>query len=104
MKNQTVAQATLDQDRANLDSAKASVLQNEAALTIAQENLGYTDIKAPIDGRIGLTAYTQGNLVNPVERRAGDDRQPGSDLCAISGERARARGHQSSAQAGERQP
>ena len=56
----------LDQNRANLDSAKASVLQNEAALTIAQENLGYTDIKSPIDGRIGLTAYTQGNLVNPA--------------------------------------
>ena len=63
-RNQTVAQATLDQNRAALDSAKASVLQSEAALTIAQENLGYTDIKAPIDGRIGLTAHTQGNLVN----------------------------------------
>jgi membrane fusion protein (multidrug efflux system) len=56
----------LDQSRANLDSAKASVLQNEAALTIARENLGYTDVKSPIDGRIGLTAYTQGNLVNPA--------------------------------------
>ena len=57
---------SLDQNRANLDSAKASVLQNQAALTIAQENLGYTDIHSPIDGRIGLTAYTQGNLVNPA--------------------------------------
>ena len=65
-KNQTVPQAVLDQSRANLDSAKASVLQNEAALTIARENLGYTDVKSPIDGRIGLTAYTQGNLVNPA--------------------------------------
>jgi len=63
-KNQTVPQALLDQNRANLESAKASVLQNQAAVTIAQENLGYTDIKAPIDGRIGLTTYTQGNLVN----------------------------------------
>jgi membrane fusion protein, multidrug efflux system len=63
-KNQTVTQATLDQNRATLESAKASVLQNEAALTAAQENLSYTDVKAPIDGRIGLTAYTQGNLVN----------------------------------------
>ena len=35
-------------------------------MAIAQENLGYTDINAPIDGRIGLTAYTQGNLVNPA--------------------------------------
>jgi len=66
LKNQTVPQALLDQNRANLESAKASVLQNRASVTIAQENLGYTDIKAPIDGRIGLTTYTQGNLVNPA--------------------------------------
>jgi len=66
VKTQAVAQTTLDQDRANLDSANASILQNRAALAIAQENLGYTDIKSPIDGRIGLTTYTQGNLVNPA--------------------------------------
>ena len=41
-------------------------MQYKAALTIAQENLGYTDIISPIDGRIGLTAYTEGNLVNPA--------------------------------------
>ncbi len=66
VKTQAGPQATVDQNLANLNSAKASVLQNKAALTIAQENLGYTDIKAPIDGRIGLTALTQGNLVNPA--------------------------------------
>jgi membrane fusion protein (multidrug efflux system) len=66
VKTQAVAQTTLDQDRANLDSANASILQNKAALAIALENLGYTDIKSPIDGRIGLTTYTQGNLVNPA--------------------------------------
>jgi membrane fusion protein (multidrug efflux system) len=64
VKTQAVAQTTLDQNRANLESAKASILQNKAALSIAQENLGYTDIASPIDGRIGLTTYTEGNLVN----------------------------------------
>src|SRR5579872_6162680 len=64
VKTSAVSQATLDQNRAALESAKASVLQNKAALSIAQENLGYTDITSPIDGRIGLTTYTQGNLVN----------------------------------------
>jgi membrane fusion protein, multidrug efflux system len=39
-------------------------LQNQAALAIAQENLGYTDITTPVDGRIGFTAITLGNLVN----------------------------------------
>jgi membrane fusion protein, multidrug efflux system len=64
VKNQNIAQATVDQNRANLESAKATVLQTEAALTQATVNLSYTDIKAPIDGRIALTAYTEGNLVN----------------------------------------
>jgi len=54
VKNQNVPQATVDQNRANLESAKASVLQTRAALTQALVNLSYTDIKAPIDGRIEL--------------------------------------------------
>jgi membrane fusion protein (multidrug efflux system) len=65
-KNQNVPQATVDQDRAALETAKANVLQTEAALTLAQINLDYTEIKAPIDGRIGRTAFTKGNLVNPA--------------------------------------
>lgn len=65
VKTQAVSQATLDSNRANLDMAHAQVLQNQAALTQAKENLGYTDIISPIAGRIGRTAYTQGNLVGP---------------------------------------
>src|SRR5215813_12931479 len=42
------------------------VMQVKAALTQAQANLDYTDIRSPIDGRIGRTVYTQGNLVNPA--------------------------------------
>jgi membrane fusion protein, multidrug efflux system len=64
VKSNNAPQATVDQNRATLDSAKATVLQNKAALTVAQENLSYTDIYTPIDGRIGLMTYTQGNLVN----------------------------------------
>src|SRR4029077_11811415 len=29
-------------------------------------NLDYTDIRSPIDGRIGRNAYTVGNLLNPA--------------------------------------
>jgi membrane fusion protein (multidrug efflux system) len=64
VKTNAGTQATVDQTRATLDSAKASVLQNQAAQTIADENLSYTDIVSPIDGRIGFTAVTLGNLVN----------------------------------------
>jgi membrane fusion protein (multidrug efflux system) len=66
VKTQAISQATVDQNRAALDSSRASILQNKAALSVAQENLGYTDVASPIDGRIGLTTYTQGNLVNPA--------------------------------------
>ena len=41
-------------------------MQAKAALKQAEVNLDYTDIRAPIDGRIGRTAYTVGNLVNPA--------------------------------------
>lgn len=64
VKSNAGTQATVDQTRATLDSNKASILQNEAALTVAKENLSYTDIVSPINGRIGFTAVTRGNLVN----------------------------------------
>lgn len=64
-KSQFSAQAVVDQNKAALESAKAKVLQMQALLTEAEVNLGYTDIHSPIDGRIGRTAYTVGNLVNP---------------------------------------
>ncbi len=45
--------------------AKAQFEQVKAYLQIAQINLGYTSITAPISGRIGRTAFTKGNLVGP---------------------------------------
>jgi len=45
--------------------AKAQFEQAKANLKIAQINLGYTAIKAPISGRIGRTVFTKGNLVGP---------------------------------------
>jgi membrane fusion protein (multidrug efflux system) len=34
-------------------------------LKTAEINLAYTDINSPIDGRIGRTAVTRGNVVGP---------------------------------------
>ena len=59
-------QSVVDKNKAALDSGRAKVMQMQAALTQAEVNLGYTDIRSPIDGRIGRTAYTVGNLVNPA--------------------------------------
>jgi membrane fusion protein (multidrug efflux system) len=65
-KSQFSAQAVVDQNKAVLDSDRAKVLQMQAALKQAQVNLDYTEIRSPIEGRIGRTSYTAGNLVNPA--------------------------------------
>jgi membrane fusion protein (multidrug efflux system) len=65
-KRQYSPQSTVDQYKAEVDTGNARIQQAQAALTQAQVNLDYTDIRSPIDGRIGRTAYTAGNLVNPA--------------------------------------
>ena len=45
---------------------KAQLQEAQAALSRSKLDLGYTKIWAPINGRIGRTAYTKGNLVNPA--------------------------------------
>ncbi len=44
--------------------ADAGVKISEAALAIAKQDLGYTQISAPFDGWVGLSARSEGNLVN----------------------------------------
>lgn len=65
LKSKTMPQAQVDQRQADADKARAAVLQARAALREAEIQLSYTTIKAPIAGRIGRTAFTQGNLIEP---------------------------------------
>ena len=65
-KRQFSPQSQVDQNKAALDTAAGRLMQLKAALTQAEVNLDYTDIRAPIDGRIGRTTHTVGNLVNPA--------------------------------------
>jgi membrane fusion protein (multidrug efflux system) len=65
-KEQFSPQATVDRNKAALDTSRAKIMQTKAALTQAEVNLDYTDIRSPIDGRIGRTTLTVGNLVNPA--------------------------------------
>ena len=44
-------------------------MEAQAALDQAEINLGYTEIRSPIDGRIGLEIFTKGNLVQPSSGR-----------------------------------
>lgn len=65
IRNQNVSQATLDDRIAAEKSANAAVQQNQAALEQAQINLGYTQIAAPFDGRVGISNFSVGALVGP---------------------------------------
>ena len=57
--------ATRDDRVAAEKAAHGDVAAAEAALKTAEINLAYTDINSPIDGRIGRTAVTRGNVVGP---------------------------------------
>ena len=57
------AVATVDVNKAQLAVAQATKDSAAAALQTANIQLGYTDIKAPIAGRISRTLVTKGNLV-----------------------------------------
>ena len=59
-------QQTVDQDVSNERSLAAQVASAQAQLDIAEINLGYTEIRAPIDGRISATEVTEGNVVSPT--------------------------------------
>jgi membrane fusion protein (multidrug efflux system) len=54
-----------DQALAADEQAKGQILSDDANLRTAKINLGYTDITAPISGRIGRTNITKGNVVGP---------------------------------------
>jgi RND family efflux transporter MFP subunit len=63
IKDKATSQENVEQAEANLETAKANVEQANADLTIAQINLGYTQVKAPFDGRMGRHLVDIGNLV-----------------------------------------
>jgi multidrug efflux system membrane fusion protein len=53
----------LDQRKANLDIARAQLLSAEAALHTAQLNLEWTEVRAPLAGRVSDRRVDPGNLV-----------------------------------------
>ncbi len=54
-----------DQALAADENATANILTAQANLDTAKINLGYTDIRSPIAGKIGRTKITKGNVVTP---------------------------------------
>jgi multidrug efflux system membrane fusion protein len=58
-----IAQRELDERNDSMHEAEANLRAAQAALTSARLNLGYTQVRAPIAGRIGKFEVTVGNLV-----------------------------------------
>lgn len=58
-------QSTVDTARATQGNVQGQLLTAQAQLKTAQINLGYTTITSPIDGKIGRTNVTAGNVVSP---------------------------------------
>jgi membrane fusion protein, multidrug efflux system len=62
----TVSQSDVDAALAARDTARAAVTQAQAALKTQELQLSYTRITAPISGRIGVSHFHTGSLVNPA--------------------------------------
>ncbi|MBR1167503.1 efflux RND transporter periplasmic adaptor subunit [Bradyrhizobium liaoningense] len=58
-----LSQDEADARRAAYAQSEADVLNAEAAVELAQLNLEFTEVKAPIEGRVGRALLTSGNLV-----------------------------------------
>ncbi|MCK8787045.1 efflux RND transporter periplasmic adaptor subunit [Roseomonas sp. NAR14] len=56
-------QRDLDQRASAFQAAGAALRSAQAQLTLARLDLGYTEVRAPIDGRVGRIEVTPGNLV-----------------------------------------
>src|SRR5437867_2944056 len=58
-----IAQA-VSADKAAIESAKAEIVATQATVENYRVQLGYTEIRSPIDGRTGNLMVKQGNVVN----------------------------------------
>ncbi|GGI90235.1 efflux RND transporter periplasmic adaptor subunit [Shewanella gelidii] len=62
-KQKAVSEELIDTRRANMHQAAAAVASVEAALTQSKLNLAYTQVTAPISGRVSYAEATAGNYV-----------------------------------------
>ena len=65
--NLAVSQQQYDNDKAAVATNQALVDSDKAAIEAARLNLGYADIRSPIDGRLGLRLVDVGNMVHGTD-------------------------------------
>ena len=66
VKKDYIAKSQYDQILSQRDSLKAQLASAQAQYNDTERNLGYTNIKAPVNGKIGIINVTVGNYVTPA--------------------------------------
>lgn len=64
-KTKAIAQREVDKAAVSVDKAAANVKIAEASLNEARLHLGYTEVRAPFDGVVGIARAAVGDLVGP---------------------------------------
>jgi len=64
VKKDYIAKAQYDEMLSNRDALKGQLAMYQAELRDAQRSYGYTSVKAPVDGQVGMISVTVGNFVN----------------------------------------
>jgi membrane fusion protein, multidrug efflux system len=70
IRNQTITARDVDQRRANLAVARAQLLASEVAMKTAALNLEWTEVRAPVGGRISDKRVDVGNLISGGQQGA----------------------------------
>jgi len=65
VKKDYIAKAQYDNILSQRDSLRAQLASAQSRYNDSNRNLGYTNVKAPVDGRIGIIDVTLGNYVTP---------------------------------------
>jgi RND family efflux transporter MFP subunit len=58
-----ISKQTFDQQQALVHQLKATALGNQAAISAAQVQLSYTQIRSPVTGRVGIRNVDEGNFL-----------------------------------------
>lgn len=64
VKKDYIAKAQYDELLSSRDALRGQLSMYQAELRDAQRNYGYTRVKAPVDGQVGMITVTVGNFVN----------------------------------------
>lgn len=66
VKRDYIAKARYDEILSQRNSLRAQLASYQAAYSDSQRNYGYTRVKAPVDGKVGIINVTVGNFVTPT--------------------------------------